>query len=211
MLAARNLLLLGLLPLFSACQLFQQEPPASAPSVRYQGTLSQADGKLLFQPCQEARTYVITHDTLDLAQETTGQGSGKLFADLGGALGKADGSFSPSRLYRLGNDGAGCADPDFKRLTLLAGGEGWSVKVSGKGLMLEQAKQPPVALPYLEEQLPGGLFNLTSEANGTRLELWVAPQRCSAADGSLQHLTAELRIDGNVQRGCAYYGGMRGD
>jgi putative lipoprotein len=31
------------------------------------------------------------------------------------------------------------------------------------------------------------------------------------ANGSVQHLTAELRVNGQVQRGCAYFGGMRND
>lgn len=57
-----------------------------------------------------------------------------------------------------------------------------------------------------------GRFNLTSEANNQHVELWVAPQRCvDSQTGSVQHLTAELRINGEVQRGCAYFGGSRND
>ncbi len=78
--------------------------------------------------------------------------------------------------------------------------------------MLEQLGQEPVALPYMEEQLPDGRFNLTSEANGKRIELWVAPQRCvDSMSGSVQHLSAELRLDGKPLRGCAYFGGSRNE
>ena len=76
--------------------------------------------------------------------------------------------------------------------------------------MLERSGQPAQALPYLEEQLPEGRLNLTSEANGQRLELWIAPQRCvDTKTGAVQSLSAELRVDGQVQRGCAYFGGAR--
>ena len=69
-----------------------------------------------------------------------------------------------------------------------------------------------LALPYLEEQLGDGRFNLSREANHPRLELWVAPQRCvDSSTGSVQHMSAELRIDGKVERGCGYFGGSRND
>mgnify|MGYP006207232515 CR=1 FL=1 len=31
------------------------------------------------------------------------------------------------------------------------------------------------------------------------------------ATGSVQHMSAELRVNGQVQRGCAYFGGARND
>ncbi|WP_372867888.1 COG3650 family protein, partial [Pseudomonas sp.] len=88
----------------------------------------------------------------------------------------------------------------------------WSVTVSSQGLVLNRAGQEPLALPYLEEQLPENRLNLTSEANGQRLELWAAPQRCvDSMSGAVQHLSAELRLNGQVMRGCAYFGGARED
>jgi len=72
------------------------------------------------------------------------------------------------------------------------------------------ARPAAPGLPYLEEQLPEGRFNLSSEANGQRLELWLAPQRCvDSMSGAVQHLSAELRLNGEVQRGCASFGGAR--
>ncbi|MNR47676.1 hypothetical protein D3C85_1668070 [compost metagenome] len=79
-------------------------------------------------------------------------------------------------------------------------------------MVLERVGQPSLAVPYLEEQLPDGRFSLSTEANGQKVELWVAPQRCvDSATGSVQHLSAELRVDGKTLRGCAYYGGSRND
>ncbi|HSX88076.1 MAG TPA: hypothetical protein VLG17_08760, partial [Pseudomonas sp.] len=125
-----------------------------------------------------------------------------------------DGRFTPSQIYRLQAEGQGCDDLNFKRSTVRASGHepDWAVTVNAKGLLLDRPGQPLQALPYLEEQLPGGRLNLTSEANGQRLELWITPQRCvDGMSGAVQHLTAELRIDGQVMRGCGYFGGARND
>jgi putative lipoprotein len=78
--------------------------------------------------------------------------------------------------------------------------------------VLERDGQPALAVPYLEEQLGDGRFDLSTEANGQKVELWVAPQRCvDSVSGSVQHMSAELRVNGAVQRGCAYFGGARND
>ncbi|MGH8353375.1 MAG: COG3650 family protein [Pseudomonas sp.] len=217
-------LLFALLPLFAGCQLFAEKPASSAANlVRLQGELNQDAGQLLFRPCQEQRRFLIAnHGNTGLqreAAELLADGPGPLFADLRGSLAAspvsgADGALQPERFYRVQREGQGCDDLNFKRLTLRASGHEpeWNLNVSGQGLVLERPGQPALALPYLEEQLPEGRFNLTSEANDQRLELWVAPQRCvDSLSGAVQHLSAELRLNGQVQRGCAYYGGARND
>ena len=106
------------------------------------------------------------------------------------------------------------ANGDFADLLLRASGHepDWSIAVSNQGLVLHRPGQEPQALPYLEEQLPEGRLNLSSEANGQRLELWVAKQRCvDSMSGTVQHLSAELRLNGQVLRGCGYLGGARND
>jgi len=223
MFAARSLLLFALLPVFAGCQLFNAQPVASnAGLTRMQGDLTGVGGQLLFQPCNEQRKFVVKDSgNTSVLQEAAGLATrqGKLFADLRGSFvaGKApgtDGQLNLQQLYRVERSGAACDDPNFKRLTLHANGNGpeWNVNVSGKGMVLEREGKDPLALPYLEEQLPDGRFNLTSEANDQHIELWVAPQRCvDNLNGSVQHLTAELRINGQIQRGCAYYGGSRND
>ncbi|MBB2884337.1 MULTISPECIES: COG3650 family protein [Pseudomonas] len=218
---ARSLVLVALLPLFAACQLLDG-PRQSASHVgqtRMQGQLTAADGKLLFQPCNEQRSFVV-NDTggTSILQEaaTLADEQGKLFADVRGRIvaSGADSQLDLTQLYRVERSGTACDDPNFKQLILRAAGHGpeWSVKVSGKGMVIDRAGQPPLALPYVEEQLGDGRFNLSTEANNQRIELWVAPRRCvDSSTGSVQHMSAELRIDGQVQRGCGYFGGSRND
>ncbi|GID08082.1 COG3650 family protein [Pseudomonas sp. 008] len=218
---ARSLVLVALLPLFAACQLLDG-PRQSASHVgqtRMQGQLTAADGKLLFQPCNEQRSFVV-NDTggTSILQEaaTLADEQGKLFADVRGRIvaSGADSQLDLTQLYRVERSGTACDDPNFKQLILRAAGHGpeWNVKVSGKGMVIDRAGQPPLALPYVEEQLGDGRFNLSTEANNQRIELWVAPQRCvDSSNGSVQHMSAELRIDGQVQRGCGYFGGSRND
>ncbi|PAW50596.1 hypothetical protein CKQ80_07245 [Pseudomonas moraviensis] len=214
---ARSLIVVALLPLFAACQLLDG-PRQSASHVgqsRMQGQLTAADGKLVFQPCGEQRQYVVNDiGGTSVLQEaaTLADQQGKLFADV---RGKIDGDrLDLGQLYRVERSGTACDDPNFKLLILRAAGHGpeWNVKVSGKGMVIDREGQPALAVPYVEEQLGDGRFNLSSEANNQRIELWVAPQRCvDSSTGSVQHMSAELRIDGKVERGCGYFGGSRND
>ncbi|WP_053117825.1 COG3650 family protein [Pseudomonas sp. P1.31] len=214
---ARSLVLVALLPLFAACQLFDgpRESASHVGQTRMQGQLTAADGKLVFQPCQDQRQLVVNDiGGTSVLQEaaTLADEQGKLFADV---RGKVSGDrLDLTQLYRVERSGTACDDPNFKLLILRAAGHGpeWNVKVSGKGMVIDREGQPPLAVPYIEDQLGDGRFNLSSEANNQRIELWVAPQRCVDSNtGSVQHMSAELRIDGKVQRGCGYFGGSRND
>ena len=214
---ARSLIVVALLPLFAACQLLDS-PRESASHVgqsRMQGQLTAADGKLVFQPCGEQRQYVVNDIVgTSVLQEaaTLADQQGKLFADVRGKL--VGDRLDLGQLYRVERSGTACDDPNFKLLILRAAGHGpeWNVKVSGKGMVIDREGQPALAVPYVEEQLGDGRFNLSSEANNQRIELWVAPQRCvDSSTGSVQHMSAELRIDGKVERGCGYFGGSRND
>ncbi|MDD0967331.1 MULTISPECIES: COG3650 family protein [Pseudomonas] len=214
---ARSLIVIALLPLFAACQLFDgaRESASHVGQTRMQGQLTAADGKLVFQACGEQRQYVVNDiGGTSVLQEaaTLADQQGKLFADVRGKI--AGDRLDLTQLYRVERSGTACDDPNFKQLILRAAGHGpeWNVKVSGKGLVIDREGQPPLAVPYVEEQLGDGRFNLSSEANNQRIELWVAPQRCvDSSTGSVQHMSAELRIDGKVQRGCGYFGGSRND
>ncbi|MFP6832565.1 MAG: hypothetical protein VB998_12055 [Pseudomonas sp.] len=214
---ARSLVVVALLPLFAACQLLdgQRESASHVGQTRMQGQLTAADGKLVFQPCQEQRQLVVNDvGGTSILQEaaTLADEQGKLFADVRGKV--AGDRLDLTQLYRVERSGTACDDPNFKLLILRATGHGpeWNVKVSGKGMVIDREGQPPLAVPYIEDQLGDGRFNLSSEANNQRIELWVAPQRCvDSKTGSVQHMSAELRIDGQVQRGCGYFGGSRND
>jgi putative lipoprotein len=219
---ARSLVLVALLPLFAACQLFDGERQSASHvgQTRMQGQLTAVDGKLLFQPCNQPARYVVndTGGTSVLQQAASlADKQGKLFADVRGRVvagSGGDGQFDLEQLYRVERSGSACDDPNFKLLILRAAGHSpeWNVKVSGKGMVIERAGQPALAVPYVEEQLGDGRFNLSTEANNQHIELWVAPQRCvDSSTGSIQHMSAELRVDGQVQRGCGYFGGSRDD
>ncbi len=216
---ARSLLFV-LVPLFAGCQVFKQpEPPV--PLQRLQGELSAGSSGLLFRPCGEQRQFSISNDgTTDIVREAAellADGPGPLFADISGQLGASTakdvaGQLQLSEVYRIQREGPACNEAGFQRLLLRANGNepDWSLSVTGKGLALFRPGQPALALPYLEEALPDGRFNLTSEANDQRLDLWVAPQRCTdSMSGTVQHLSAELRLDGQIYRGCASFGGAR--
>lgn len=220
---ARSSLLFALLPLFAACQMLG--PAALNPNAsltRMQGELIGQNGQLLFQPCNDTRRYAVT-DTAgtSLLQEaaTLASQPGKLFVDLRGrfdasAQGGGNGLVNLQQVYRLARSDSACNDPDFKRLKLSASGQAphWSVQVTPRGMEINRPGQQPLALPYLEETLPAGRLSLSSEANGQRVELWVAPQRCvDSATGTVSSLTAEFRFNDDVQRGCAWFGGARDD
>ena len=214
-------LLFTLLPLFAGCQMFSvydSTPPT--PPQRLQGQLVQSEGRLLLSPCNEQRTLeIINEGNSEIVREAAGlfaDGHDHLFVDVlgdvSGSKSGLDGELRPTTVYRLQGEGPGCNETGFDRLLLRASGHepDWSLSVENKGLVLMRPGQPPLAVPYLEEQLPEGRFNLSSEANGQKLELWLAPQRCTdSMSGSVQHLSAELRINGDVQRGCASFGGAR--
>ena len=210
-----------LAPLLVACQSTSQPASVSAPATRLQGALALDNGQWIFTPCQESRRFVVTDssgaDLDDLAKTLAADTLGGLFADLGGKLGSStrtgvDGSLNVSHVYRVQAEGPGCDDPNFKQMTVRATGNEpfWSVQVLRKGLILSRPGQDDWVLPYLEESLPGQGLSFSSEANGQRVELWVAPQACTDnMSGAYNHLSAQLRLDGQVLRGCASYGGAR--
>jgi putative lipoprotein len=214
----------ALLPLLASCQVFTEKPAERAVELtRMQGALSLNAGQLLFRPCKEQRQFILKEDSAAaLSQDANtlfSSGHTTLYVDMRGQLQSnaqkgVDGQFVPSQVYRLEAEGQGCMDINFARTLLRASGNepSWNIAVSNQGLILNRLGQEPQALPYLEEQLPEGRLNLSSEANGQRLELWITQQRCvDSMSGTVQHLSADLRLNGEVLRGCAYLGGARND
>ena len=215
-------LLLALLPVFAGCQsLFPNDEPAPARAVRLQGDLHVVNNRLQFRPCQEKRQFALEDSgNTGLLQEAVSLlngGKGVLFVDLAGRMvasqvAGTDGQIDLTKLYRIQREGHGCDDLNFKRQTLRASGHepDWSIDANSQGLILQRPDQSDLVVPYLEEQLPEGRFSLSSAANGQQLELWVTPQRCvDNMSGSVQHLRAELRINGQTLKGCGAYGGAR--
>ncbi|MCJ0972665.1 hypothetical protein MST27_04705 [Pseudomonas sp. PS1] len=208
-----RVLLLALLPVFAGCQSLSGGKP-TAPTERLQGTVERVDGQLMLTTCRPQRQLELidTGDT-GLPDDVLALSAGQpLYADVRGHL--AQGRLELTRVYRLQAEGPGCDDPDLPLTLLRASGHepGWNVVVTKAGMLLNRLGDAPMAVPYLEEQLPDGQTSFSSEANTQRIDLWVAPQRCvDSASGAVTHLTAELRLDDQTLRGCAYYGGARSD
>lgn len=175
---------------------------------------------MLFKPCNEARRFVVSDAAgtgiLQEAANLADDAGDKLFADVRGSLtgtkqANNDGRLEVQRLYRLEPSTQACEDPNFKQLTLRADGHepDWAIKASGKGMVLERVGRTH-CLYLTRKSRCLAVAGLSSEANGQRIELWVAPQRCiDGATGAVRHLRAELRIDGQTLQGCGYYGGAR--
>lgn len=219
----RRFLLFALLSLFAGCQslAWNQDAAPLHPTERLQGEISRVDGRLQLQTCRGERQLQLLDPSAsgfnEDAQLLLAGRAGPLFGDLRGELVSSAGNpdrLEISRVYRLQAEGQGCAEPGFRELLLRASGNepGWSLRVNREGMLLERVGIAAIALPYLEEQLPGGQASFSSEADGQRIELWVAPRYCvDDASGAISHLAAELRIDGQTLKGCAYYGGARND
>lgn len=214
-------LTLGVLPLLGGCQWLPWSTETPPPALlRVQGELQRAGELLMLSPCGEQR-HLLLLDAAGLGlEESAARLSGDtrrpLFADLAGQPDgdpRGDGLFAVERLYRLQAEGPGCGEADFKRLIVRASGNepSWTLRVSTRGMVLERPGQAPLALPYLEESLPDGGLSFTSEANGQRIELWLAPGRCEdSMSGTLSHLQARLRLgDEAPLAGCAALGGAR--
>ncbi len=78
-----------------------------------------------------------------------------------------------------------------------------------QGLRLDRPEHETLALPYVAEELPNGSTSYSSEANGKKVELWIAPSSCTdSMSGAFSSYSAELRIDGETLRGCAYPGAL---
>lgn len=212
----------SLLPLFAACQVWTPTPTDLNAQTRVQGELTREGNDLVFRPCREQRHFLLvdgpeTSVARD-ARELFGDGA-KLFADVrgrysGGQSSNTDGKLEVDTLYRLQNEGPGCDDPNFKHTIVKASGNepGWSVMVNAQGLLLERPGKPALVVPYVVESVPGGSSSYSTEANGEKLELWVAPARCvNSMSGAVSQMSAELRLDNQVLRGCAYPGGASAD
>lgn len=217
-----RLLLLAWLPLFSGCQsLFWNQTSPEPVTERLQGELRLENGKILMQTCQGQRQVELLDagDTgLPDDVKALSAGAGQpLFADVRGRLTsptKGIQQLQLVRLYRLQREGSGCQAGGDNRAMLQAAGHepDWSVRITPQGLLLEGPARSPLAVPYVEEQMPGGQSSFSSEANNQRLDLWVAPQRCvDSTTGAISHLTAELRLNDQTLRGCAYRRGSPGE
>lgn len=198
----------------SACQVFQTAKDTAAPSLRIQGTLSHKDDQWRFKPCTTNEHYRLVPSAAinEALQYHLSETTSSLFADLSGTLDRSLSTFTAQQLYRLQTEGHACNDSDFARLLVRASGHepDWSILQTPQGLIFNQAGQPALVLPYIEEQLPDGRFYISSEANNQDLQLWITPQQCTdSMSGTLYHLSARLQWNQQTLQGCAAYGALR--
>lgn len=218
----RSWLLAAILPLFAGCQVLGLSDPKGPETLsgqsRMQGRLTAEGGHLLFTPCDSPRTFVVTDNgDTGLVQEASTLASLEhpLFADV---RGRFDGNPVPGQpgqlnlqtVYRVESAAKECEDKNFKLMQFYADGHGpnWVARVNSQGLLIEREGQAPLAVPFVEEQAPGGGVSLSSDADHQHIQLWLAPQRCESGP-RVSFLAAELRVGDQVSRGCGYPGGAR--
>ncbi|MFF7708795.1 hypothetical protein [Pseudomonas sp. NPDC007930] len=219
----RPLLLAAVLPLFGGCQWLDVSHGDAAPQAlsgqsRMQGSLTAEGGHLLFTPCESPRTFIVTDagGTGVLQEATTLASLGKpLYADVrgrfdGNSVEGQPGQLALQGLNRVESASQECQNKNYKLMQFYADGHGpnWVARANAQGLLIEREGQPPLAVPYVEEQAPGGGVSLASDANHQHIQLWLAPQRCESGP-RVSFLSAELRIGDQVLRGCGYPGGAR--
>ena len=198
----------------SACQFFSTTSNSAPPPLRLQGTLTQLGDQWLLQPCDTQKNYTLIASA-ELTEELDtliNEAPNGLFADLSGQLDPDLSHFTVAQRYRLQIEGHDCSDADFSRLLLRASGNepSWSILQTPKGLILNQAGEPALALPYIEEQLPDGRFQISTQANNQNLQLWITPQRCiNSMSGTVYHLSARLQLNQQTFQGCAAFGALR--
>lgn len=191
--------------------------PSSPQGERWQGEVRFESERFWLYPCHEKRRLLLRLSPeidFEMRDLLAGRNT-KLFADLRGQVeaGKnpTEGTLLAQRYYQLRLATAkSCLMADMQSLILQASGPAWSLSITPQGMLLDQPGQKPKALPYLEELLPGGRTSFSTEANGQRLELWVAPLRCQDANSTLvTPLTATLQVNDQTLHGCAYFGSAR--
>lgn len=220
----RSLTILAVIsmPFLGACQWwphFASETPQK-PEQRLQGELLQQNNRLWLRTCgTETPPKALRLDSAATAflqaLRLNGVEGTALFVDLSAM--PAENATTPlqvSRFYQVSQKKT-CPAPDFKRLTLQANGHSpeWHMKIMPQGFLLERANQPPLALPYIEEQLGNSRYEFSSEANGKRIRLSIAPELCTDSQTvSGYPLRARLSIDNEPLRmGCASFGGARNE
>ncbi len=205
--------------LLTACQSIQQTAQSSQNDERIQGTLSHDAGYWYVQPCGEVNRLQMDFAN-NQVEETFNSFARQLeeptFVDLGGDLDnpslKQATRISTNSFYRIQREGHACDDPDFAKLILRVHGNEpfWTLLLTTDGLLLAQPGQQPLALPYIEEQLPDGFTYISSQANQEQLQLWISPQHCTdSMSGAFNHLSAMLDWNGHIFNGCGHYGAKR--
>lgn len=211
--------LLASLPLLTACQSAQQLNEPSHQDERIQGTISQDAGHWYVQPCSTKNRLQLSFANAQIEETFNSfarQQGMPAFVDLRGDLNNLTleqaTHITINSFYRIQLEGHACDDPDFAKLILRVHGNEpfWTLLLGSDGLLLAQPGQQPLALPYIEEQLPDGFTYISSQADQEQLQLWLSPQHCTdSMSGAFNHLSAMLDWNGHIFNGCGHYGAKR--
>ncbi len=217
------ILVLTSMSFIGACQWWPHSTTdVKAPSeYRLQGELLRQNNRLWLRDCNNSQTppqplYLEpAAAALFSAVNYSGLEARSLFADLrvvdSGNTAKA---LRVRHIYTVTQDST-CTRRDMPSLLLQAHGYAplWRMKITTHGFLLERAGKPALALPYIEEKLPNGLYAFSSEANGKRIRLYIAPELCiDSQTVGWYSLRARLSIDDEPpQMGCASFGGARNE
>ena len=206
----RFILLASLTLLITACQTSDTGSGQKSPDqARVQGLLSLANDQWQLQDCHGQPLKLDESPLLDTARALLKDKDGQLLADFV-AIKSTDGSYRPSQWLRLERQQQGCDEREARARILHAFGSQWDIQVNSKGLILQRPDQDPLALPYVQERMPGGGVDISSQANGLSLNLWVAYESCT--DGQrwdIYGMRAQLRLNDQLLLGCAYPGPLQ--
>lgn len=143
----------------------------------------------------------------------------QLFIDANGTVDvtatvNSPGIFSVKSVNRLMTDvNRGCHETDYPNIVVRAIGKNplWVVSIAPKMLMLERVNQQPIGLAYVNERLPDGQMNFSTEGNGQKIDLWVAKERCLDSEtNDVYAMRAILTVNYQTFQGCAYVGPSSG-
>lgn len=207
-----------------ACQHNDIKPKVDRGSTQLRAVITKQNGQWIATDCigsSHARFELV--DTINLTPDIDSlikkAPKDQLFIDVIGTVNKQPdtsnmGDFTVKQLNRLTIDpNKGCQEDDYNRVVVRAIGKNplWVTSIAPKGLVLERVNQSPLVLPYVDERLPDGQMNFATEANGQKIQLWAAPERCIDDEtGDIYSMRTILTINYQTQQGCGYLGKASG-
>lgn len=215
---------LGVCFLLSACQHNEVKPLINREATQLRAVLTKENDQWIAMDCtgdNSMRFQLV--DSTNVASEAESllktTSKNQLFIDVLGTVdeqptGSSVGRFTAKQLNRLTIDAnKGCKEDDYNRVVIRAIGKNplWVTSIAPKGLVLERVNQAPLILPYVDERLPDGQMNFATEANGQRIQLWAAPERCVDEEtGDVYSMRTILTINYQTLQGCGYLGKASG-
>lgn len=190
----------------------------------HRGTVVFASGGLLFTPCGAQTRYWVVDETREqelerIHRELAPQGE-PLFVDVHGFIGpppdvavraRIERALSMTEVRRAAPLGPQCAE-DLARFEVRARGTdpAWSLEVSRERVSFRRDGGDEQAFPYAQPVASGGglLYAVRLDGPPPRaIGVLVRRERCvDPASGAIYSLSAEVGVDGETFKGCAWAG-----